>query len=215
MFSAPYLLVPIRVGAESPTYAVSVSVLSVTGSSGSLVSGMRVDALFFRKDRHGEPPLSNHLLLVLRNVEVDCGSTSATADAAKSKNVSLLLTEGHAQAVRALPASAVRLVVTSIPKGSRNLPDSAAVSAPARAVTRREKTNPVYIHAPLDSQASVDNQWAISLDSAKGLPSSMLRYLIWPTDGLVVFKTLAGTIRGTMRCRKTVITRKRSAVPWD
>jgi hypothetical protein len=46
-------------------------VWSVTGSSGSLTRGMRVDALFFRKGSDGNPLIKHQLLLILRNVEVD------------------------------------------------------------------------------------------------------------------------------------------------
>lgn len=205
------LLVPVRLRAETPIYGVEVAVRSVTGSSGPLTSGMRVDALFFRTGLDGNPLTTDRLLLVLRNVEVDCSSPSANKDSRHPDVASLLLTQDQAKAVRALPAATVQLVVMSSPKRSRKSPDSGGVSMSPRNVTGRVSGDQiVYADVPPASQAS-DDQY-VWLESSKSVLGRIVRYLVWPAVAFLMLKTLSGTIRGARRCRKIANGKRRTAL---
>jgi hypothetical protein len=208
------LLVPIRLGAATPVYAVEVSVWSVTGSSVSLHGGMRVDALFFRKGHDGSPLTPHELLLVLRNVEVERSSPSANkGDRNPPEVTSLLLTQGQAQDVRALPAAAVQLLVTSIPEGSGKSPHSEDISASPGSAARRGSTAAVQAYAPANWQGSADDELPVSRDLSKGVLGTLLRYFVWPTVGFLVLKTFAGTIRSARRSKSVI--RKRRTTPSD
>ena len=198
------IMTPIRLAAEAARVATEVSVSRVVGSSRLLTRGMRVDALFFRQVGERDPLTTRQLLLALRNVEVQYSSASPNfARDGYPILASLWLTRGQAQSVDALPPAVVELDVASTPKGSRSAPASSSVSAPPQAGRNKRGDDPIYGYDPYAPEAAENRGLFISPSSSDNIFVRILRYLIWPIFGLLIIKTLAGTIRSSRRSRRS------------
>ena len=164
---------------------------------------MRVDALFFRTGLDGNPLTTHQLLLVLRNIEVDCSSRSARQRRQTSRGCQFVADPRSGQGCPGAPSGSG---ATGRDFESKTLAEAARFRRrpdPPRTVTGRGSGDQiVYADVPPASQASDDEY--VWLDASKSVLGPILRYLVWPAVAFLMLKTLSGTIRGARRCRKIV-----------
>ena len=165
-------------GLPSPTQSLEVPVAKITGFSGTLTRGMRVDALFFAAGAEDARVNGRQLVLALRNVEVI--SSVAVRDfgrGAISQRTTLRLTGEQVRTIQKLPPAAVEITVMKTSAGSRAHSRTTDGAAPRRA-GRHARAKPESGQGVAPEASSPDQTWQYSSSSA-GLWPTLWRSVIW------------------------------------
>src|SRR5262250_928627 len=94
------------VGVQSPAQSLEIPVSKITGFSGTLTRGMRVDVLFLAAGTDGAPTIPRHLHFALRNAEVISSVWARDSGGGIiSQRTTLRLPQEDVRAIKALPST--------------------------------------------------------------------------------------------------------------